>query len=113
MTESELRPSPERITSLALDNFYDQLASRDDMIKYFYDEMMIELPRPLTRDALADAIDTDIRDLIKNANLDLIFDATMISELDDDQFESLSDHLRDTFDATMIADALLARSIDA
>jgi hypothetical protein len=102
-----LNLTPETITDAILHNAYDQLATKTDIINYFAEEMHIELDTPINRDDLAYAIDTDIRDMLHNNNLDMILILTP-----DDDYESLEDQLRANFDPILTADALLARCID-
>ena len=86
-----------------------------DLDAYFRAELMIDADATIdSRDALIDALDCDIRDMLHNCNLDMLFPANDI--------DALSDHDRDDFDshdaladrilncdefAAMIADAIL------
>lgn len=78
------------LAQLAFDTYY---APIDDLTSYFRAELMIRDDDTIDSiDDLITALDIDIRDLIKNANLrDLI---PFADDLDDDDYHDLSTRLR-------------------
>lgn len=105
-----LNPDATMIADAALRLQYDDIATSHELRAFA--ESFEPITNRSLRAALIDIIDLDLRDMIHNCNLDFYLTADEIDTLTDEQFDALADHLRDTFDAAMIADKLLARFDD-
>lgn len=118
MTTSNLLLIPiSSLATLCADFAYTM--TRDELRDYFRSELMIDPDATLdTRDELIDALDRDIRDMLHNCNLDMLFPPNDIDALDrlnpnanDDTHDMLADRILQHADdfIPMIADRILSR----
>lgn len=103
-----LNPTAIDIAAAAMRHQYDDITSRAELIDFAHsfadDNDATDL-----RTLLISMIDLDLNDMIHNSNLDFYATIDELDTLNDDEFDTLADHLTETTDPDIIADALLAR----
>jgi hypothetical protein len=95
------------LATIAHDSYYATILTLDDLNAYLRAELMIRPDDSITsRDDLLTALDTDIHDLLHNANLsDLL---PFAADLDLDEYDALNDRIDCTEFTNLIADLILA-----